>query len=261
MGLFTWSALPKDQDNAQLISEAISEAITNHEADPNAHLGAGESLEQHKSNEIIDHPAFSIVPDKRSKKFFKSAPALSTLAGATISGDVGLSQNGLVYLITTTPAYKSYYKLDDFVTQNTPQLLGKEVNFSADVLIVDLTGTGYFSIGLTNTTEKGISFLFTKSGNNIFVEGRLKNYSGTNFTDAVILDDNIQGFILTTVFFLYDGTTNTCTFYVNGQNIGTLSWVGGTEIQTGSPVALVSRTTSSGYIEANFANLEYNIEL
>lgn len=66
MGLFTWSELPKDQSNPQLISEAITEAINNHEADPQAHLGAGESLEQHKSNEVIDHPAFSILGDKNA---------------------------------------------------------------------------------------------------------------------------------------------------------------------------------------------------
>lgn len=66
MGLFTWSSLPKDQTDNQTISEAITEAIIAHEEDPTAHLGAGESLEQHKSNDVIDHLAGSIVPDKFS---------------------------------------------------------------------------------------------------------------------------------------------------------------------------------------------------
>lgn len=64
MGLFNWGALPKAQDDPQTINEAITEAIASHESDPTAHLGAGESLEQHKSNEVIDHPEQSLVPDK-----------------------------------------------------------------------------------------------------------------------------------------------------------------------------------------------------
>lgn len=62
--LTPWGSLPKDQENPQLISEAISEAIIAHEQDPTAHLGAGESLEQHKTNEVVDHPAFSVLDDK-----------------------------------------------------------------------------------------------------------------------------------------------------------------------------------------------------
>lgn len=64
--LFNWGSLPKDQENPQTINEAITEAIASHESDPTAHLGVGESLEQHKTNEIIDHPALSVVPDKFS---------------------------------------------------------------------------------------------------------------------------------------------------------------------------------------------------
>lgn len=64
--LTPWGSLPKAQDDAQTINEAITAAISVHESDPTAHLGAGESLEQHKINGIIDHPASSIVPDKFS---------------------------------------------------------------------------------------------------------------------------------------------------------------------------------------------------
>ena len=64
--LRTWGDLPKNQIDDQLITEAISEAITAHEQDPTAHLGAGESIDMHRTNEILDHPAQSIVPDKLS---------------------------------------------------------------------------------------------------------------------------------------------------------------------------------------------------
>jgi len=66
MGIFTWGSAPKDQTNPQLITEAITAGIVAHEADPTAHLGAGESLEQHKSNEVLDHLAGSVKNDKTS---------------------------------------------------------------------------------------------------------------------------------------------------------------------------------------------------
>lgn len=64
MAEFTWGDLPKNQIDPQLITEAIAQMIAEHEADPEAHLGAGESLEQHKTNETLDHPESSIVTDK-----------------------------------------------------------------------------------------------------------------------------------------------------------------------------------------------------
>lgn len=60
----TWDALAKNQIDPELISEYVAAAIVAHESDPEAHLGAGESLEQHKTNDVIDHPAESILNDK-----------------------------------------------------------------------------------------------------------------------------------------------------------------------------------------------------
>jgi len=59
-----WGQLAKAQNDDQTIDDAIDAAIGVHEADPSAHLGAGESLQTHKSDEVIDHPADSVVDDK-----------------------------------------------------------------------------------------------------------------------------------------------------------------------------------------------------
>ncbi len=108
----TWDELAKNQTDSQLITEYVTAAIIAHESDPTAHLGDGESLQQHKANDIIDHPALSIVPDKfsnaRSFMFFNVVPTVSgnedncniqsqnPLAG--ISQDSGFSGDGS-YLI------------------------------------------------------------------------------------------------------------------------------------------------------------------
>lgn len=80
MTVVTWGTLEKSAVDPQVITAAIQEMIDAHEANPSAHLGIGESLEQHKTNEIIDHPANSVVPDKNSA----SQPVFSLLFGDTV---------------------------------------------------------------------------------------------------------------------------------------------------------------------------------
>jgi len=60
----TWSLLAKSQDDDETIEEAIDRIVAAHNADEEAHLGVGESLQSHKASEIIDHVAESVVADK-----------------------------------------------------------------------------------------------------------------------------------------------------------------------------------------------------
>jgi hypothetical protein len=64
MGLFTWGSLPKAQDDETTIDEAIALAIQAHEEDPTSHLGEGESIDEHRKSEVIDHLASSVYDDK-----------------------------------------------------------------------------------------------------------------------------------------------------------------------------------------------------
>jgi len=59
-----WGDLPKSQIDPSTVDEEIDLKIATHEADPDAHLEVGESLQSHKASEIIDHLARSIVTDK-----------------------------------------------------------------------------------------------------------------------------------------------------------------------------------------------------
>lgn len=59
-----WGLLAKSQDDAEKIEEAISRLIAEHEADPNAHLGVGESLETHRATDILDHVPGCVLADK-----------------------------------------------------------------------------------------------------------------------------------------------------------------------------------------------------
>lgn len=59
-----WEQLPKSQTDDTTIEEAISEGIDAHNADSEAHLSENEAIEEHRTNDIIDHPAESIPNDK-----------------------------------------------------------------------------------------------------------------------------------------------------------------------------------------------------
>jgi len=64
MSTETWGNMPKSQDDPQKPNEAINASIDDHNNDPEAHLGANQSLQSHRASEIIDHIARSIVGDK-----------------------------------------------------------------------------------------------------------------------------------------------------------------------------------------------------
>lgn len=87
-----WGQLSKAQDDNETIEEAIVRLIAVHEADAGAHTGAGEALETHKAQDVIDHPADSIVPDKFSQKEAVLQTLFETLDPWTTQGTIN---NGL----------------------------------------------------------------------------------------------------------------------------------------------------------------------
>ena len=64
MPLQTWNDLKKTANDDETIEQAIDRIVAEHEADSASHLGVGESLEAHKTADVIDHPAQSIPNDK-----------------------------------------------------------------------------------------------------------------------------------------------------------------------------------------------------
>lgn len=64
MTLPLWGQQQKSQDDPETIEQAIDRIVDEHNAAPESHLGSGESLESHKTDEMVDHPAGSIAIDK-----------------------------------------------------------------------------------------------------------------------------------------------------------------------------------------------------
>ena len=61
-----WGTLAKTQDDPTTIDQEIDAKILAHNEDPTAHMASGQSIEVHRTNSIIDHPAGSVLADKVS---------------------------------------------------------------------------------------------------------------------------------------------------------------------------------------------------
>lgn len=61
---YIWGALNRSLSDSTTVDEAIAEAIDAHNADEEAHLAEDESLDAHRSADVIDHLAESVVNDK-----------------------------------------------------------------------------------------------------------------------------------------------------------------------------------------------------
>jgi hypothetical protein len=64
MSIETWETMPRNQNDPETIEELVDRKILEHDENSEAHLNDIGSLQNHKSGEIIDHPANSIVNDK-----------------------------------------------------------------------------------------------------------------------------------------------------------------------------------------------------
>lgn len=106
----TWGLLEKSQVDDETIEEAIDRLITAHNDDADAHIGAGKSLDTHKAQEVVDHPADSIIEDKVKdseislQKLFADnrtiISAFESLDGWQTAGTVNLDF-GNIQIITT----------------------------------------------------------------------------------------------------------------------------------------------------------------
>jgi hypothetical protein len=231
-----WGELEKAQDNNQTIVQAIAQAIAEHEADPEAHLGDGESLSMHKHETIIDHPQGSVLGDKYTNREFTISPTFESVSqGYAVSGSgVNYSLAGLRFetggTINTTrylrasgqysPAYYDNEKETTF--QYTAQMLD-----TADYTAYGIAGAdGNLEIG------PGIGFKFINNALyavEIYVDGSSDPQEVTDLITGVTLTDK-------NLYRVHLDTDGVITFFVNGEEVA--SW---------------TRTTSSDFGLALFS--------
>jgi len=133
-----WGMLAKSQTDPETIEEAIIRLIAAHEADAEAHIGTGKSLENHKSAVTLDHPVESIAPNKLEQNFFNKmviATSLQSLDAFEVSSVETELNLGGVWINTSSALNNQAYLADgnteDFKLQfNKDPILDCEVKFS-----------------------------------------------------------------------------------------------------------------------------------
>lgn len=257
MGLFNWGALPKAQDDPQTINEAIIEAIATHESDPTAHLGAGESLEQHKSNEILDHPEFSAVPDKFSQNGFVINTNFETIASWVKSGNV-VSGFGklIVKVLGNAGADSSIYTerinfslADDYTILDN--LFETDFYFAESYHVAD----AIFGLGVAGSWTPDPYFIGFKIVSNVL-------YSGYANGGAVtwVSHGSLSGKPRQYVRVMSSKEFQEIYFYINNVLVRTVAFTGDENTLFswwGIYLDKVGGTTSSQYSQISFSNLRW----
>jgi hypothetical protein len=216
MSLPLWGQLEKAQDDSETIEEAIIRLIGEHEADPEAHLGDGESLELHKSESVIDHPQGSILGDKYTNQEFSITPTFeSTDRGYTISS-AGLSFS-IAGLRMETSGTNNTTRVLRASGQYSPAYFDgvKATTFQFTAKLIDTTNyTAYGLAGANGVLEigPGIGFKFINNALyacEVYVDGGGEPVEVTSLITGITLtNSNIYRVQLET-----DGTLY---FFVNG---------------------------------------------
>lgn len=217
MALPLWGELEKELDDPETIEEAIGRLIAAHEQDPEAHLGEGESLEEHKSETVIDHPPGSLLPDKWSYGDYDFETSFESLDGFDIVGNLtnsswpgiladifdgggdvaSLKINLLGVLIPTTLTVD--YLCDVYFY----------VDSSDDLEVID--------IGVSNNAMTTRYLGFRVSGGNLYGVAR---WSGSEQLTANLGD--VSDGTIKFVRVYYDSGANILYFYLNGEQVATM---------------------------------------
>lgn len=218
MTLPLWGQLQYSQEKSETIEQAIARMISEHEADPEAHLGIGESLEMHKKEEVIDHPAGSILPDKWSFADYDFDTNFESLSGFTISSGVtNSSWPGATFDIFDGGGDLRTLKANMLGILNTGDL---SHDYLCDVyLSIDTTDElEIIDIGISDSSITTNYLGFRVSGGDLYGVAR---WGGSeHLTDN--LGDITNG-LIQFVRVYYDYGANLIKFYLNGIEVASLT--------------------------------------
>lgn len=251
-----WGNLAKSAVDGETIEEAIDRIVSEHNSDAESHLGAGESLAAHKADEVLDHPARSVLYDKFSaselifQTFFENENAFNTVGTPDfqfpgfnmhpISG--GFSNRDEVYI--------------GGEERGLEYNLGKAMRFQFSISGESLSPSTFRVMIATydNTdTEPGIGLSV--------VDGVAKFYfSKRDGSSTVYLDwDDWAGGEYYIVRIEYDPTEEKAYFYINGDLLGELSCP---LVQSADWLYIQFRAfnTTAGKVDFNISSLSFQLE-
>ena len=217
MSVETWGQLDKSQSDSEKVEGAIARLIAEHEADPDSHLGSGESLEAHRAFEVIDHKAGSVLLDKMSFTEIIYDVPFETLASWYTTGEVNLVALGCVALHVET------YDIQDSLLQSSFLLQPGGFDYTKDLLIqfvgwqTDPENSYFWAVFGQNPTEGNFN------GFGFYVLGGVVKGVWGKGVDPVFTDDlNIDVSVAHVFRLFYDAIVPEVRFYVDGVLVATL---------------------------------------
>lgn len=210
--------MQKSQEDPRTIEEVIAAMIVEHEEDPEAHLGDGESLQMHKQEDIIDHPPGSILPDKWSFADYDFETQFENLNGFSVSTGISNANwpgasfdlyDGGADLRTIranlTGVLQPSTLLHDYLCDTYFY-----VDTSDELEIIDI------GISDSGMTTRYLGFRIT--GGNLYGVAR---WGGSEHLTANLGD--VTNGLIQFVRVYYDYGANLITFYLNGVAVATLT--------------------------------------
>ena len=248
MSITNWGELTKALDDPETIEEAIERLISEHNDNPDAHLGENGALLSHKASEIIDHLAYSIVSDKIAEWIevkMKGSFARSDFHWATIFESIdGYDVSDPDYVevgytgvrIKTSISANNYQSIQRQIFLNPAISWINSMKMRAGLQFVDNDNQNFWiGVGdcvslLPNPTIRHIGFKVI----NDTIYGTVAN--GT--TESTLNCGTITELAKTVFSFEYDGSA--VEFFIDGVSKGSIT----TNIPSGSSNADVSLSSS-----------------
>jgi len=218
MAIQTWGGMQKSADDDETIEQAIARLIAVHEGDSKAHLGEGESLQSHKNEDVIDHPAYSVLDDKMA--FDRHSIDLEMNNLDVFSATGGVEVNGIKTLSiysANSSSLQGVFGLGGDLASMSEFAFSKNPRFLTSFSVSAITNTlGYILVG---ETDEGNGFGFKIQNNKLF---------GLYFdSDNVEHLVEIQTLVANTIYKIEARVSypNTIEFFVNNSFAGSFSGV------------------------------------
>lgn len=250
MSVETWEQLPKNQIDPELIVEAIARMIAEHEADPEAHTGENESLQAHRQNEVIDHPAGSVVPDKYSFSYSVYSNFFSVASSYNYSGEVSQSGGGSISATSRNTVTSSYIApLVSFLEGIDFPTIGFCVDFAFEWYYS--RATSYSTYLIVGDDYAGFGLVINESGCRAFVV----NDGSYTYSSYFSVPNNVVHYCR--IFIQKD--TRDVLFYIDSVLVATISDV--SDIGDLGYTIYLSSNFSSGLLNSVVRITLYNIKI
>lgn len=224
MTLPNWQNLEKSIDDSETIEQAIARLITDHNNSPDSHLGLGQSLENHKTADIIDHPAGSVKNDKVSFGLFNYDVGFIDEAKYIGDDSFFFSSAGVLGFqsVTGNGFYSLYRSFDSsFVRMNDTN----SKMYSIDALFSSSAwnASSKFRFGYGFASFSDNDFLgFQLEGTSLFCVALKNNGSQYRFLIPSYNPFNVD---VSNYLMLYDSTKKTISWIVNNVLVNSVSVV------------------------------------